>query len=226
VIVVEGAEAEEIGPVTLERDPPRLGQALERDLALDAAEQVVGNSGHQRLSSMEFSENSVKWKVSRPRFVMWRLALYSKFVYSVNVFDPLPNQRAPTLVLVPGPKVKTTKAESTGDRIRELRKLRGLTQTELGKLIGVSQRVITYYENEGGSLSPELLARIAGALRVTADQLLGRKKDRTPGTTPENLRLWRRLKRVEDLPPQDKKAVLKMIDALTERSDRKRTGTA
>jgi transcriptional regulator with XRE-family HTH domain len=121
-----------------------------------------------------------------------------------------------------GKKTRTTKSESTGDRIRELRKLRGFTQTELGKLIGVSQRVITYYENEGGSLSPELLAKIAEALRVSADQLLGRKKERVGSHAPESLRLWRRLKRVEELPPQDKKAVLKMIDAMAERASRRK----
>ena len=76
--------------------------------------------------------------------------MYSIFVYYVKVFDPQPDQRAPTLAFMAGKKTRTTKSESTGDRIRELRKLRGFTQTELGKLIGVSQRVITYYENEGG----------------------------------------------------------------------------
>jgi hypothetical protein len=58
VIVVEGAEAEEVGAVTLERDPSRLGQALERDLALDAAEDVVGDAGHQ--GTPTFSPEAVK----------------------------------------------------------------------------------------------------------------------------------------------------------------------
>lgn len=159
-----------------------------------------------------------------PWFVMTDASSYSKFVYSVKVLHPQPRKGAPTLLFVRAKKTGVKRAGSTGDRIRELRKLKGMTQTELGKLAGVTQRVITYYENEGGSLSPELLARIAEALGASADQLLGRRGGRVAGTAPENLRLWRRLKRIEDLPPQDKKAVLKMIDAMTERSGKRKTG--
>jgi transcriptional regulator with XRE-family HTH domain len=161
--------------------------------------------------------------VKVPWFVITDDASYSKFVYPVKVFQPQPRQGAPTLLFVPGKKGKATKAGSTGARIRELRKLKGMTQTDLGKLVGATQRVITYYENEGGSLSPELLTRIAGALGVSTDQLLGRRRERAVSTAPENLRLWRRLKRIEDLPPGDKKAVLKMIDAMAERSSRRKT---
>jgi len=50
---------------------------------------------------------------------------------------------------------------------------KGLSQTDLGKRVGVSQRVVTYYEVRGVSPTPELLVRIAGALDVSTDVLLG-----------------------------------------------------
>ena len=60
-----------------------------------------------------------------------------------------------------------------GDRLRQLRKEQGLTQTELGKRMGISQRLVAYYEAQGGSPSPELLVKFADALGVSTNTLLG-----------------------------------------------------
>jgi DNA-binding XRE family transcriptional regulator len=42
-------------------------------------------------------------------------------------------------------KKKKRAQESFGDRLAPIRKSRALTQAELGKRLGVSQRVIAYY---------------------------------------------------------------------------------
>lgn len=140
--------------------------------------------------------------------------------------DFLPPERAPTLLFVPKAKKKNTghQAVSVGDRIRELRKAKGLTQRELGRLVGLSQRIVTYYESQGGSLSPELLVRFADALDVSTDILVGREKvSRRPDSgAPDDLRLWRRVKRVQELPLHDRKTVLKMIDALADRAGKRK----
>lgn len=136
-----------------------------------------------------------------------------------------PNARGPTLPFMARKSKKTTpKKESVGERIQRFRKARGLTQTEFGKLLGVSQRVVTYYESQGGSLSPELLVKFAEALGVSTDALLGseRQPKRAAAFAPENPRLWRRFKRVEELPDHDRKAVLKMIEALADRVGKRR----
>jgi hypothetical protein len=49
VVVVEGTEAEEVGPVLLESYAASLGQALDRDLVLEAFEEVIGDPGHRHL---------------------------------------------------------------------------------------------------------------------------------------------------------------------------------
>lgn len=99
-----------------------------------------------------------------------------------------------------------------------------MTQAELADRIGISRRAAVYYEAEGGSPSAELLAEYAQALEVTTDVLAGLKSAPKSATAeqPENLRLWRRMKRIESLPPHDRKAVLKMIDAMTERAGRRK----
>lgn len=60
------------------------------------------------------------------------------------------------------------------ERLRELREDRDLTQTEVGKIIGVSQRTYSYYENGERMLPPEVLIALANLYSVTVDYLLGR----------------------------------------------------
>ena len=61
-----------------------------------------------------------------------------------------------------------------GDRIKQLRNNTGMTQAELGKLIGVSDRVLGYYEaNERFPRKQEIIALFASVFNVSVDYLLG-----------------------------------------------------
>jgi len=60
------------------------------------------------------------------------------------------------------------------DRIKQLRDSSDLTQVELGKLIGVSDRVLGYYEaNERFPRKQEVIAKFAQVFNVSVDYLLG-----------------------------------------------------
>jgi SOS-response transcriptional repressor LexA len=59
-----------------------------------------------------------------------------------------------------------------GDRVRKLRKERGLSQMDLAKAVGMRQQGIQSIE-EGKSQRPRKLREIAAALRTTEDWLLG-----------------------------------------------------
>ena len=61
------------------------------------------------------------------------------------------------------------------NRIRELRKQKNMTMKELGKLVGVSESTISLYENDKHEPDLITLGRIADALDVTVDELLGRE---------------------------------------------------
>jgi hypothetical protein len=78
---------------------------------------------------------------------------------------------------------RTPPDESFGQRL--LRQARDYSQRELGEIVSVSQRMMTYYEP------------------VKAQP-----------ATRRNTRLWRKLRDIEKLPPGDRKAVLKFVDAL------------
>ena len=61
-----------------------------------------------------------------------------------------------------------------GDRLKQLRDNTGMTQAELGKLIGVSDRVLGYYEtNERFPRKQEVIAKIATVFSVSVDYLIG-----------------------------------------------------
>ena len=59
-------------------------------------------------------------------------------------------------------------------RFRELRVLKGLTQKDVAKLIGVSAQSYGYYENWINKPDPETLSKIADVFGCSIDYLLGR----------------------------------------------------
>ena len=63
-----------------------------------------------------------------------------------------------------------------GNRIRDLRKAKGLSQRQLGELLGVSLLYISYVENEeldfGDYPSEDLIRKLAEALEIDVDELL------------------------------------------------------
>ncbi|MFX4263097.1 helix-turn-helix domain-containing protein [Pelotomaculum propionicicum] len=61
-----------------------------------------------------------------------------------------------------------------GDRLRKMREDAGMTRVELGNLIGVSDRVLGYYEsNDRFPKKPETLQKISEVFHVSVDSLIG-----------------------------------------------------
>ena len=112
-------------------------------------------------------------------------------------------------------RMKQRTAKGFGKRLSEIRRSRGMTQTELGKSAGVSKRVIVYYEKDDSQPPGAMLVDLARALDVTTDELLGMTPLKTK-TSPKTARLVKRLQRIERLPPDDQRAVLKFLEALLE----------
>lgn len=128
----------------------------------------------------------------------------------------------PTLASVA--KRKYQESDVFGDRLRRLREERGFTQRELAEAADTSQRMIAYYETHSGTPAGPVLLRLARALKVSPDELLGLKAEARAesSTSPQNLRLWRKLRRVEKLPPAQRRTVVQLIDALVEGEARKK----
>ena len=63
------------------------------------------------------------------------------------------------------------------NRLRELRKLKGLTQKEVALAINVSAQSYGYYENWINKPDPETLIKLADFFEVSVDYLIGRADD-------------------------------------------------
>ena len=69
-----------------------------------------------------------------------------------------------------------------GERIRELRQSRKLTQLVLSKRLGVTKSLISAYENATAYPSYDVLLGIAYIFNVTTDYLLGKEKTMSVST--------------------------------------------
>ena len=59
-----------------------------------------------------------------------------------------------------------------GNRLKELRLQAGLTQKQLADLIGVTKSVISFYERQERTPSPDVLKKLASVFHVSTDFLL------------------------------------------------------
>lgn len=64
-----------------------------------------------------------------------------------------------------------------GNTLKELRMQNGMTQQQLATQIGVSKSVISYYELQERTPSPEILVKLSAIFHVSADYLLGIDKN-------------------------------------------------
>lgn len=120
-----------------------------------------------------------------------------------------------------GKRIKREASVGFGERLAALRRAAGITQTALAAELGVSQRMMAYYEGSTAHAPGDLLPHLAKTLGVSVDTLLGTEtlKRRTKAT---DTRLTRRLQLLEKLEPTEKRQVMQLIDAFIERGQLKR----
>jgi transcriptional regulator with XRE-family HTH domain len=99
-----------------------------------------------------------------------------------------------------------------GARLFRTRKSRGLSQTELGKQINLSKRMISHYEGDAPEGPPlQTLTRIADALGVTVSYLLGESTQKALKSDVSPY-LLKHVRALEELPPKEQKTILSMIE--------------
>lgn len=84
------------------------------------------------------------------------------------------------------------------NRIRELRIIKGLKQSELGQKIGASRSSISKYESEDRQLDPATIHALCDLFGCTADYLLGRASTPWPVISDEDAQLLRAFHAAED----------------------------
>ena len=100
-----------------------------------------------------------------------------------------------------------------GKRIAATRKQKGLTQKQLSEIIGIKQTLVSDYETGRVRMFAEMIGRIALALEVQTDELIG--LDRIAEEIPQHpLRIMKRVTKLETLPQNKQKQILQTIDSL------------
>lgn len=121
-------------------------------------------------------------------------------------------------------KRKTQVMEGFGPRLASLRKAAGYTQVECAGEVGITQRMVAYYEAPDAQAPAHLLPQMAQALGVSVDVLLGLAAPRAPKKIATN-RLERRLLEIEKLDPKAKRQITQLLDSFIEGQKLKQRAT-
>jgi transcriptional regulator with XRE-family HTH domain len=105
------------------------------------------------------------------------------------------------------------------ERLVQLRKSKGLSQYELADKAGVSQRVVAHYETVVTNPASATVLRLAKALDVSPDQMMGLKPIKSKDVVSR--KTIKDAKKLEELSPQDRKTVMRMVESLNGRSKKK-----
>lgn len=104
-------------------------------------------------------------------------------------------------------------SEGFPERLRVLRKQRDLSQGGLAKLVGVHYNHIGRYERGESRPTAETLVRLAAALDVSTDYLMGGSSEEAAKARFEDRELLRQFREVEKMPDADKSVVKRLLDA-------------
>jgi transcriptional regulator with XRE-family HTH domain len=105
-----------------------------------------------------------------------------------------------------------------GARVATLRKEQGITQVQLGEMLGIAQQMVTSYEIGRRRIPVSMIPRLAHALAVPLETLLGVTNGAGKrGPTPK---LQRQMERIHQLPKARQKFVMEMIETVLSQASR------
>jgi transcriptional regulator with XRE-family HTH domain len=110
-----------------------------------------------------------------------------------------------------------------GEHLRSVRREKGLTQAQVADLSGLSRRMIVHYEMHVKMPPLNKVKKIAEALGVSADELIGTSKPTKYQIEEEKIShsLMKRLKIIEKLPIRDQKVIFSLVNSLAEKNKSK-----
>jgi transcriptional regulator with XRE-family HTH domain len=110
--------------------------------------------------------------------------------------------------------------QALGVRIATTRKGLGMTQVQLAEELGIAQQVVASYEVGRRRMPIALLPRLARALAVTVEELIG--EETRPGKRGPAPKLLQRMERIRRLPRTKQRFVMDMIDTVLQQATRER----
>jgi transcriptional regulator with XRE-family HTH domain len=126
----------------------------------------------------------------------------------------------------PGPpkgrKQSEIERSAFGERLFKTRRARGISQTELGKRVGISRRMVCHYEGNAPEGPPlTTLNKIAEALNVTVSYLLGESTQKAIKDDVKPI-LQKHFRIIQEMPTKEQKKVLEYVEMLKKKIDEKK----
>lgn len=110
-----------------------------------------------------------------------------------------------------------------GHKIKVLRQLRGMSQAELAKCLGVSQKIISAYERNYRTPSADKISHLAETLETTANELYGTYNEKCDNALKKIL-IWEIVEKLEQLPETSQREILQHVNILVDK-EKKESGT-
>lgn len=119
-----------------------------------------------------------------------------------------------------------------GDRLKELRKDKNITQKELSKVLNIQNTTLSQYENGINEPNDEMKIKIADYFNVTVDYLLGRTNIRQINSVIEKeanqfgneiIEIYRKkgkIEKDEKITPEQRERILKEIEIFVDMTNR------
>lgn len=101
-------------------------------------------------------------------------------------------------------------------KLRQLRKAKGWSQGQLGKMIGADLQRISKYERGVMWPTMELMVRMAKVFNISVNHLI-RDKENTSISKIKNPALRNQIEEINDLPDKDQETVIFFLDAFIKR---------
>jgi len=112
------------------------------------------------------------------------------------------------------PKIDKVFYQALGQRIATYRKELGFTQTQLAKILDISQQTMAHYEVGRLRISVELLATLAKTLSVSVEELMEEPSMKTATKRGPTSLLHKQIEQVGLMPRAKQKFISEMLDAL------------
>jgi transcriptional regulator with XRE-family HTH domain len=113
----------------------------------------------------------------------------------------------------PGGRPSKNPRSPLGERIAQTRIQAGLSQTEVAKLMGVTQQVMAAWERKAKSIRTDTLTKLAIALKTTPDALMGIKPSRSRRAVPKG-RLQQVFETASQLPRRQQEKIIDIFETV------------
>lgn len=104
------------------------------------------------------------------------------------------------------------KKKSLGNTVKKIREEKGLTQQQIADLIDMHRSNYSKVENGERELSIEAIGKIAKYFGMTIDQLVNFNGNLPAEITMEDKSLLEQVRLIQELDPEEKKIIFKIID--------------